>query len=186
MYDCMCINFVWMQLRVHRYDNTHMHAQLLLSAELFWNSMWELSEQSDLHVGVIKPQRRTWRCCPPSRPSAWKTICWEVSMNPASSSGSRKIQHMMRSRTLELKFKWKSHFLPKLGYSYVLILQYYYISSKMEWFVKLLLRPSQKCTQLRFPGFERPSAVQQRAILPILQGRDVIVQSPRGTGHLGC
>ena len=31
-------------------------------------------------------------------------------------------------------------------------------------------------------GFERPSAVQQRAIPPILKGRDVIVQSPRGTG----
>jgi len=26
-------------------------------------------------------------------------------------------------------------------------------------------------------GFERPSAVQQRAILPILKGRDVIVQA---------
>ena len=31
-------------------------------------------------------------------------------------------------------------------------------------------------------GFEKPSAVQQRAILPILQGRDVIVQSQSGTG----
>ncbi|CAJ1423979.1 unnamed protein product [Effrenium voratum] len=31
-------------------------------------------------------------------------------------------------------------------------------------------------------GFERPSAVQQRAILPILKGRDVIVQSQSGTG----
>ena len=31
-------------------------------------------------------------------------------------------------------------------------------------------------------GFERPSAIQQRAILPILKGRDVIVQSRRGTG----
>ena len=31
-------------------------------------------------------------------------------------------------------------------------------------------------------GFERPSAIQQRAILPILKGRDVIVQSERGTG----
>lgn len=35
------------------------------------------------------------------------------------------------------------------------------------------------------PGFERPSAVQQRAILPILKGRDVIVQSQSGTGRLG-
>ena len=31
-------------------------------------------------------------------------------------------------------------------------------------------------------GFEKPSAVQQRAILPILQGRDIIVQSQSGTG----
>jgi len=31
-------------------------------------------------------------------------------------------------------------------------------------------------------GFEHPSAVQQRAILPILKGRDVIVQSHSGTG----
>ncbi len=34
-------------------------------------------------------------------------------------------------------------------------------------------------------GFEKPSAVQQRAILPILQGRDVIVQSQSGTGKTG-
>eukprot|EP00811_Abedinium_folium_P035330 NODE_8131_length_1520_cov_11.259153.p1 GENE.NODE_8131_length_1520_cov_11.259153~~NODE_8131_length_1520_cov_11.259153.p1 ORF type:complete len:399 (-),score=131.63 NODE_8131_length_1520_cov_11.259153:241-1437(-) len=31
-------------------------------------------------------------------------------------------------------------------------------------------------------GFEKPSAVQQRAIVPILNGRDVIVQSQSGTG----
>jgi len=31
-------------------------------------------------------------------------------------------------------------------------------------------------------GFDKPSAVQQRAILPILKGRDVIVQSQSGTG----
>jgi len=31
-------------------------------------------------------------------------------------------------------------------------------------------------------GFKAPSAVQQRAILPILKGRDVIVQSQSGTG----
>ena len=34
-------------------------------------------------------------------------------------------------------------------------------------------------------GFEKPSAVQQRAILPICQGRDVIVQSQSGTGKTG-
>ncbi len=31
-------------------------------------------------------------------------------------------------------------------------------------------------------GFERPSAVQQRAIKPIVSGRDVIAQSQSGTG----
>lgn len=31
-------------------------------------------------------------------------------------------------------------------------------------------------------GLERPSAIQQRAIRPIVQGRDVIAQSPSGTG----
>jgi ATP-dependent RNA helicase len=31
-------------------------------------------------------------------------------------------------------------------------------------------------------GFERPSAIQQRAILPIIKGRDVICQSQSGTG----
>jgi ATP-dependent RNA helicase len=31
-------------------------------------------------------------------------------------------------------------------------------------------------------GFEKPSAIQQRAILPILKGRDTIVQSQSGTG----
>lgn len=31
-------------------------------------------------------------------------------------------------------------------------------------------------------GFEKPSAIQQRAILPITQGRDVIAQAQSGTG----
>lgn len=31
-------------------------------------------------------------------------------------------------------------------------------------------------------GFERPSAIQQRAIVPIVAGRDVIAQSQSGTG----
>ena len=31
-------------------------------------------------------------------------------------------------------------------------------------------------------GFERPSAIQQRAIEPIVAGRDVIAQSQSGTG----
>ena len=32
-------------------------------------------------------------------------------------------------------------------------------------------------------GFEKPSAIQQRAIIPILKGRDVIAQSQSGTGQ---
>ena len=31
-------------------------------------------------------------------------------------------------------------------------------------------------------GFKAPSPVQRRAILPIIQGRDVVVQSQSGTG----
>jgi len=34
-------------------------------------------------------------------------------------------------------------------------------------------------------GFNKPSAVQQRAILPITKKRDVIVQSQSGTGKTG-
>jgi ATP-dependent RNA helicase len=34
-------------------------------------------------------------------------------------------------------------------------------------------------------GFENPSAIQQRAIKPIVQGRDVIAQSQSGTGKTG-
>ena len=35
---------------------------------------------------------------------------------------------------------------------------------------------------LSFLGYEKPSAIQQRAILPILKGRDVIAQAQSGTG----
>ena len=35
---------------------------------------------------------------------------------------------------------------------------------------------------LRAKDFEKPSAIQQRAILPILRGRDVIAQAQSGTG----
>ena len=34
-------------------------------------------------------------------------------------------------------------------------------------------------------GFEKPSAIQQRAILPIIKGRDVLAQSQSGTGKTG-
>lgn len=33
-----------------------------------------------------------------------------------------------------------------------------------------------------FLGFEKPSAIQQRSILPIVKGRDVIAQAQSGTG----
>jgi len=33
-----------------------------------------------------------------------------------------------------------------------------------------------------YPGFEKPSAIQQRAILPMVKGRDVIAQAQSGTG----
>jgi len=31
-------------------------------------------------------------------------------------------------------------------------------------------------------GFEKPSAIQQRALMPIIKGRDVIAQAQSGTG----
>lgn len=31
-------------------------------------------------------------------------------------------------------------------------------------------------------GFERPSAIQQRAIIPVVKGHDVIAQAQSGTG----
>lgn len=34
-------------------------------------------------------------------------------------------------------------------------------------------------------GFERPSPIQQRAIKPIIDGRDVIAQAQSGTGKTG-
>lgn len=37
-------------------------------------------------------------------------------------------------------------------------------------------------TLIGFLDFEKPSAIQQRAILPIIQGRDVIAQAQSGTG----
>lgn len=37
-------------------------------------------------------------------------------------------------------------------------------------------------TMLTFTGFEKPSAIQQRAVLPIIKGHDVIAQSQSGTG----
>ena len=37
-------------------------------------------------------------------------------------------------------------------------------------------------TRVHCAGFEKPSAIQQRAIVPMSQGRDVIAQSQSGTG----
>ena len=39
-----------------------------------------------------------------------------------------------------------------------------------------------QCNSHRVKDFEKPSAIQQRAILPITQGRDVIAQAQSGTG----
>ena len=38
------------------------------------------------------------------------------------------------------------------------------------------------CPGLYAYGFNKPSAIQKRAILPIIKKRDVIVQSQSGTG----
>jgi superfamily II DNA/RNA helicase len=35
---------------------------------------------------------------------------------------------------------------------------------------------------IHYLGFDKPSAVQQRSIIPLISGRDVIVQSQSGTG----
>ena len=35
-------------------------------------------------------------------------------------------------------------------------------------------------------GFEKPSPIQQKAIIPILKGKDVIAQAQSGTGKTGC
>ena len=35
-------------------------------------------------------------------------------------------------------------------------------------------------------GFEKPSAIQQRAIMPVISGRDVIAQGQSGTGKTAC
>jgi superfamily II DNA/RNA helicase len=35
-------------------------------------------------------------------------------------------------------------------------------------------------------GFEKPSAIQQKAIVPLAKGRDVIAQAQSGTGKTGC
>ena len=37
-------------------------------------------------------------------------------------------------------------------------------------------------TLLATSGFEKPSAIQQRAIVPVIKGRDVIAQAQSGTG----
>ena len=35
-------------------------------------------------------------------------------------------------------------------------------------------------------GFEKPSPIQTLAILPVIQNRDIIVQTQSGTGKTGC
>lgn len=55
------------------------------------------------------------------------------------------------------------------------------INAPAETFDALNLKPS-LLRGIYAYGFERPSAIQQRAIRPILSGRDVIAQSQSGTG----
>ena len=35
-------------------------------------------------------------------------------------------------------------------------------------------------------GFENPSPIQQKAIYPIIENKDIIAQSQSGTGKTGC
>lgn len=51
------------------------------------------------------------------------------------------------------------------------------------WFISALLPcPRKALRQCARTGFEKPSAIQQRAILPVTKGRDVIAQAQSGTG----
>lgn len=52
-----------------------------------------------------------------------------------------------------------------------------YAYSRLSNFLPIGLSLTHSC-----PDFEKPSAIQQRAILPIIQGRDVIAQAQSGTG----
>lgn len=45
-----------------------------------------------------------------------------------------------------------------------------------------LVRGTRHSAGIHGHGYEKPSPIQQRAIMPILKGRDVIVQSQAGTG----
>lgn len=47
-----------------------------------------------------------------------------------------------------------------------------------------LLPPSSASASAAY-GFEKPSAIQQRAIVPVVEGRDVIAQAQSGTGKTG-
>ena len=49
---------------------------------------------------------------------------------------------------------------------------------------RLSAPPAALLTQLAAPkcSFERPSAIQQRAIVPVIKGHDVIAQAQSGTG----
>lgn len=65
--------------------------------------------------------------------------------------------------------------------------------------ILLAYRPREACVELTGPfpthpsrlllstayGFENPSAIQQRAIVPVVKGRDTIAQAQSGTGKTG-
>ena len=131
MYDCMCI-FIQIQLRVHRYDNTACATSAYQRS--YSETLWEnfLSSQTCMLVSSSPKRGRGGaahlRCFGLERGFAERCLC--IRPHPQSR------QRFDTWWGLELKFKWKPYFLPRLGYSDVLILQYYDVSSKMEWFVE--------------------------------------------------
>ena len=118
MYDCMCI-FIQIQLRVHRYDNTACATSAYQRS--YSETLWEnfLSSQTCMLVSSSPKRGRGGaahlRCFGLERGFAERCLC--IRPHPQSR------QRFDTWWGLELKFKWKPYFLPRLGYSDVLILQ---------------------------------------------------------------
>ena len=43
---------------------------------------------------------------------------------------------------------------------------------------------STQATQIKMRNYEKPSKIQQRAIVPLINGQDLIAQSQSGTGNI--
>jgi ATP-dependent RNA helicase len=56
------------------------------------------------------------------------------------------------------------------------------VTTSLLFCVELLQQITHSLTRGHHSDFEKPSAIQQRAILPIIKGRDVIAQAQSGTG----